>query len=96
MFDFSKAYRVEGYGGVAWRVTAHAKESHLVHDYYEDDDGSAGYAEWEDVVDESRVVAHMVGDDRDFEFGIDELTPLEDNEFCRDCGQIGCGHNVYE
>lgn len=21
---------------------------------------------------------------------------INDNEFCRDCGQIGCGHNVYK
>jgi len=81
MFDFTKAYRVEGYGGVAWRVTGH--EEALDEDY-----------EWTGIktVIEDRVVAHMIGDDRDFTFGVDELTPIEDDEFCSECGQIGCGH----
>jgi len=81
MFDFTKAYRVEGYGGVAWRVIGH--EEALDEDY-----------EWTGIktVIEDRVVAHMIGDDRDFTFGVDELTPIEDDEFCSECGQIGCGH----
>jgi hypothetical protein len=83
MFDFTKAYRVEGYGGVAWHVTGH--EEALDEDY-----------EWTGIktVIEDRVVAHMVGDDENFTFGVDDLTPLEDDEFCSECGQIGCGHGA--
>jgi hypothetical protein len=90
-FDFSKAYRVDGHDGIAWRATSHVEESVLVHDYYEDDDGSASYAEYEDVVNTSMVNAHMVGDDRNFVFDVDDLTPLEDDEYCGSCGQVGCG-----
>jgi hypothetical protein len=36
-----------------------------------------------------RVVAHMVGDDRRFEFDVDDVSPLDD-DVCS-CGQIGCG-----
>ena len=43
----------------------------------------------------TRVVAHMIGDDKDWTFDITDLTPLDDEAFCRECGQIGCGHNVY-
>lgn len=34
----------------------------------------------------------MVGDDRVFEFDPEECEPLEEDEFCPSCGQIGCGH----
>lgn len=90
-FDFTKAYRVSGHGGVAWRATSHVETSELIHDYYEDDDSSANYAEWESITDYSRVNAHMVGDDANWEFDVSDLTPLEDDEYCSGCGQIGCG-----
>lgn len=34
----------------------------------------------------------MVGDDRDFTVDLDDLQPLNEDEFCGGCGQIGCGH----
>ncbi len=96
-FDFTKRYRVDGWGGIAWYVTEYDSSQELVSDYYEDDDGSVNYAEWEEVVDKSRVKCVMVGDDRVFTFGIDELTPLEEDEFCPECGQIGCkAYNVVD
>lgn len=38
------------------------------------------------------IACRMVGDDRLFTFDADELTALEDDEYCQVCGQIGCGH----
>lgn len=37
-------------------------------------------------------VVTMVGDDREFIAESDDLTPLDEEEFCAGCGQIGCGH----
>ena len=60
-------------------------------------DGIAWYVlGWETEPDEAenrtgRVVARMVGDDRDFTFEPDDLQPIEREEFCGECGQIGCG-----
>lgn len=88
-FDFTPAYKAEGYGGVAWRVTKYAM---VLDGVWEDDDC---YDEWE-VEDRTQVVAHMIGDDRDFTFDVADLTPIDDESFCRECGQIGCGHNVYD
>lgn len=34
----------------------------------------------------------MVGDDRKFEFDIDDLDVLDFDKFCSGCGQIGCAH----
>lgn len=83
-FDFSAHYRVSGYGGIAWHVTGY--ETSRDEDY-----------EWSgcEIVNYDRVTAIMVGDDRKFGFDIDELEKIDEESFCRDCGQIGCGHNVY-
>lgn len=79
MIDFEKKYKVEGYGGVAW----HAWNYEMVRD--ED-------FEWSGIATENpeRVVCVMVGDDRKFTFDVEDLTPLEDDEYCPECGQIGC------
>lgn len=75
------AYRVNGYGGVAWYVMGWETEP------TED-------TEWDGYEERTgNVVARMVGDDRNFVFAPDELTPLEREEYCGVCGQIGCGHD---
>lgn len=38
----------------------------------------------------STAIVRMVGDDRDHEVAADELEPINDDEFCGGCGQIGC------
>lgn len=50
--------------------------------------------EWIDG-DGSRLRLVMVGDDREFEADADECTLLSDDDFCADCGQLGCGHGRY-
>lgn len=42
----------------------------------------------------SQRETHMVGDDRTFTFDVDDLSPLDDDDYCSECGQIGCrwGH----
>lgn len=37
-----------------------------------------------------RVRAHMVGDDRTWEFDREECTVIDEDDFCHECGQIGC------
>lgn len=46
--------------------------------------------EWELDYDTARV--RMVGDDLDRFVSSAELTALDEEEFCGECGQIGCGH----
>lgn len=38
------------------------------------------------------IKAHMVGDDRPFNFDASDATVLDDEDYCSSCGQIGCGH----
>jgi len=36
------------------------------------------------------VRAVMVGDDREHTFDVDELTQIDDDAYCAECGQVGC------
>jgi hypothetical protein len=40
-----------------------------------------------------QVVCRMIGDDRNFVFDPDDLTPLDREDYCGECGQIGCCHD---
>lgn len=78
--DMDGAYRVASYPGVAWRLWGWVTTK----------DGDFEWTGME-YTDMTRVRAHMVGDDRAFEFDVDELIPLGEDEYCDGCGQIGCG-----
>lgn len=46
----------------------------------------------EEIVDKTRAIVTMVGDDKEWVVDTDELEPLSDEDFCGECGQIGCQH----
>lgn len=78
------AYSVRQYRGVAFYVFGWELEP--------DED-----TEWSGVeVRTGRVVARMVGDDRDFSLDPDDVTPLEREAYCGACGQVGCTHDGLE
>jgi hypothetical protein len=52
--------------------------------------GPLGEYVWDEVEDTSRAIVVMVGDDRKFTVDMDDLSPIEDEEYCHGCGQIGC------
>ena len=77
------AYRVSGYKGIAWSVLGWETEP---------DENT----EWTGQKNRTgQVVCMMIGDDRHFAFDPDKISPLGGDEFCRECGQIGCGCCVY-
>ena len=43
-----------------------------------------------------RVVVVMAGDDRSFTCDVDDLSPLDREKYCGECGQIGCSHDGLE
>jgi hypothetical protein len=72
------AYRVRGWRGVAFYV--------LGWEVVPDED-----TEWSgQSVRTGRVVVCMVGDDRKWSVGEDEIEPLRSSDYCGGCGQIGC------
>lgn len=74
------AYRVEGYAGIAWHVLGWETEP--------DED-----TEWSGIENRTgKILCRMVGDDRDFSFDPEDLTPITAEEYCGSCGQIGCSH----
>lgn len=71
-------YTVKGNGGVAWRVYGWQTEP--------DED-----TEWSGCeVRTGRVVCVMVGDDQRFTFEPEDISPIDELDYCAECGQIGC------
>ncbi len=77
--NLASRYTVGGYGGIAWYTLGFVK--------IRDEDYEWSGIEYEDT-DRARMV--MVGDDRVFEIDVDDLTALGDNDYCHECGQVGC------
>jgi len=76
------AYTADGWGaGIAWAVLGWETEP-------DEDTEWSGYE-----VRTGRVVACMVGDDRYFTFDPDEIHPLNREDYCGECGQVGCHHD---
>lgn len=77
-FQAGDAVKVDGYAGIAFRVIGPQTEP--------DED-----TEWSGIENETGwIETHMVGDDRTFAFEPDDLTPLDEDDFCGGCGQVGC------
>lgn len=90
--DFTARYTVDGYPGIAFYLAGYEQvfEAYT----YTDDEGNEwadedGDGEWVDNTD--RVRAIMVGDDTVHSVGVDELTPISEDDYCDGCGQVGCG-----
>lgn len=77
------AYAVQGHRGVAWDVLGWETEP-------DEDTEWSGYE-----TRTGQVVCVMVGDDAHWTFDPSDLAPLNESEYCHECGQIGCGHSVY-
>lgn len=81
--ELEAAYRVAGWPAVAWRIVG-------LPEWRGEDYEWSGMA----YVDPSQRVMVMVGDDSKHTFDVDELERIADDEYCKDCGQIGCGWHV--
>jgi hypothetical protein len=84
-------FRVAGWSdGIAW----YCASAELVDEY--DEETGENVTEWTGYqVPTGLVLMVMVGDDRKFPTDPDDVEEIPEDSFCRDCGQIGCGHNVY-
>ena len=85
--DFDATYKVAGHGGVAWRIISYDTEQVLIYEGCE----FPFFVEYEEVVNTERVKCHMVGDDSVWTFDVSDLTKLDDEDYCSECGQVGCG-----
>lgn len=99
--DFSRRYAVASYPGVAFYIERYALTEEYEGGYLvcADEECDHGLSDmcWAEgdtslVTDHDRVVAVMIGDDAEHVVAVEDLTPLEDEDYCAGCGQIGCGH----
>ena len=65
---------VKGYRGIAFNVRG----------------PEVAYDEEGEEYETGRLVVVMVGDDRRHVVDADDVSPLDADRFCSDCGQIGC------
>jgi hypothetical protein len=78
-FDLTAKYTTEDYGGIAFYCVGYEQ----IHD---EDYEWTGIA----VENKDRVRCIMVGDDTVFTFDVEDLTKIDDDSYCPECGQIGC------
>ena len=86
MLDYDQTYTVDGWRGIAWHVYPR-----MIADTF-DDGEPTGY----EYPDEQFVIAVMIGDDHKFVVDKDDLTVLDELDYCAECGQIGCTHDGRE
>ena len=79
-----RAYSVKGWKGIAWAVCGWEVEP-------DEDTEWTGYG-----VRTGRLVCRMVGDDRDYAIEPRELVAIAREDYCGECGQIGCSHDGME
>lgn len=91
--DLDARYSVDGWSGIAVYIAGYSTREVEI-ETAEDVDGETLYSyECETVEDRSFVYVVMVGDDRRHLVDVDDLTILDDLDYCAECGQIGCPHD---
>lgn len=97
--DMDARYSVAGYSGIAFYLTGYATDLQEIivplceHIDEAHDDDCEYITECEEITRDDMVIAVMVGDDRKHTIDVDDLTKLDDDEYCSSCGQVGCGWN---
>jgi hypothetical protein len=91
-----KRYMVKGWRGVAWFVRgAEIERAEVWIDDATEEDPENGY--WDTEEQRSgMLVMTMVGDDSQHLVDAEDITELTREEYCGECGQIGCTHDGYE
>jgi hypothetical protein len=97
MFKVGDYVSVDGYQGVAFGIDNVGPITKEVEEevFYWDEDLAEDVWDLQTrdvmILNFNQVETHMVGDDTTFIFDTQEVTKIEDEDFCGGCGQIGCG-----
>lgn len=86
------AYKVEGFDGVACRVLGWEVESGET-EWWDEENQETVYDPEPEPRRTGRVVVRMVGDDGRSVVDESDIKPLAREDYCGECGQIGCGHD---
>lgn len=100
--DFEQFYTVKGWGGIAFWLKGWATDTREVEDWscgdaqhFHDDDCEVQW-DIESYDRDDAVMGVMVGDDMPHWIDVDDLIPLAREDFCGECGQVGCTHDGYD
>lgn len=101
--------KVKGWKGIAFYVVGHPQTRRPEYVYVTDTDEDTGeeteqeyldidfqYSEGEMVDDTDRYIVVMVGDDRKHIVDVDDCEEISGEDFCSECGQMGCMHGRAE
>lgn len=96
--DLKARYRVRDWPGIAVYVAAYERRWEPQTSLIIDDDGNEieyddGDGEWINDEYSDRVYVIMIGDDKQHLVECNDLIPLDELDYCAECGQIGCGHD---
>lgn len=94
-FDFDARYTHPDFRGVAlysvgYAVTLTDESWEYCGEGDPDDEANYFYNDPEEIENKSRVRCIMVGDDQVFELDVDDLEAISGDDYCPECGQIGC------
>ena len=79
--DHDAVYRVDGWPGIAFRYAGEETEA-------------SEETVWTGIEEPTGfVLVVMVGDDRRHAVRPEELTKIEELDYCAECGQLGCTHD---
>ena len=95
--DMNATYRVKGWPAVAFSIYGYPQIWDAYTALCVDEDGN----EYEEDTDDGEwiddtsgdVLVVMIGDDAKHRVSIDDLIPLDELDYCTECGQIGCCHD---
>ena len=99
--DMGARYSVAGYEGIAFWLDGYPQRWEPYTCLMEDPETGEEWeeptdeGEWVDDLDCGLVLAVMVGDDYRHKVPIDDLTVVAREDYCGECGQIGCRHDGY-
>ena len=90
--DMDAAYTVVGWPGVAFRIVGFPRrwEPYTALGECDSEYCDCHHGEWVEDHASERIIVCMVGDDRRNEVDIDDLSPIEEADYCGCCGQVGC------
>ena len=88
MIDKSKRYQVAGHEGIAFYCIGY--ETVWTEEEWIEEEGEVYYNEPQEIENPHVVKMVMIGDDAIWIVDVDDLTEISEDDYCPECGQIGC------
>lgn len=102
-FQIGTTVKCSSLSGIAcyikrWDQKFEPFQSYIGEGNFDDEDADpndfidSGEGDWVEYPESDQVYVVMIGDDQEHLVDVDDLELIEEDGFCRGCGQIGCSH----